>query len=293
MKSMTGYGRGTAEAAAHGLLIEVEITSVNRKTLDAFVSAPREWTGLDQRCTEWLKASYQRGRVNVQIKVESAEACRSGINCDSAQLDGAIDQLRDYAASRDIPFEVNGTLLLELTKMFKDSGGLPPWADLEDDLKRAFEIALADINGMREREGEALAKDLSERIDELDTLRATIETHAANAVARYRDTMLERLKQLELDIDLNDERVLKEVALFADRSDISEEITRLQSHFQQFREFIQADCASGRKMDFLCQEIHREFNTTGSKSTLLEITRAVIDGKNGLERIREQVQNVE
>ena len=293
MKSMTGYGRGTAEAAAHGLLIEVEITSVNRKTLDAFVSAPREWTGLDQRCSEWLKASYQRGRVNVQIKVESSEGSSSGLNCNAARLDQAIEQLRAYSEQRDITFEVNSALLLELTKMLKDTSGLPAWTDIEDDIKRAFDVALDDIDSMRAREGEALAIDLSQRIDELNTLLETIQTHASDAIAKYRDAMLERLKQLELDLDLNDERVLKEVALFADRSDISEEITRLKSHFEQFCEFIETDGATGRKMDFLCQEIHREFNTTGSKSTLLEITRAVIEGKNGLERIREQVQNVE
>lgn len=293
MKSMTGYGSGTAEAAAHGLLIEVEITSVNRKTLDAFVSAPREWVGLDQRCTEWLKKSYERGRINVQIKVSSSATAQSGINCNAQQLDQAIEQLQDYAKSRNIAFEINSSLLLELTKMLKDTTGLPAWSEIETDLKRAFDQALNDIDDMRAREGEALAADLSQRIDELDNLRETIESKAAHAVTKYRDAMLERLKQLQLDVDLNDERVLKEVALFADRSDISEEITRLKSHFQQFREFIKSDSASGRKMDFLCQEIHREFNTTGSKSTLLEITRAVLEGKNGLERIREQVQNVE
>ena len=127
----------------------------------------------------------------------------------------------------------------------------------------------------------------------MDTLCQTIEQQAAQAVGNYSKTLLERLKQLYLEIDLNDERVLKEIALFADRSDISEEITRLKSHFEQFREFLKSDAACGRKMDFLCQEINREFNTTGSKSTQIEITRAVIEGKNALERIREQVQNIE
>ena len=104
---------------------------------------------------------------------------------------------------------------------------------------------------------------------------------------------MERLKQLELELDVSDERVLKEIAIYADRADISEETTRLSSHFEQFLEFLNADEATGRKMDFLCQEIHREFNTTGSKSNDIEITRLVIEGKNTLERIREQVQNIE
>ena len=138
-----------------------------------------------------------------------------------------------------------------------------------------------------------MATDLSERIGTLETLSAQIEAHSKNAVPRYRDALFERLKQINLDLDLNDERVLKEIALFADRCDVSEEITRLKSHFEQFHAFLKSNEASGRKMDFLCQEIHRELNTTGSKSSQIEITRAVIEGKNELERIREQVQNVE
>ncbi len=290
---MTGFGRGSAEIAEQQLRIEIEITSVNRKTLDAFVSAPREWSGLDQRCTEWLKQSYQRGRVNVQIKVESTEGSQSGLSWNRQSMDEAIAGLRSYAEQNNLSFEVNSALLLDLAKTLKDSGSLPDWKEIESSIEAAFKQALADIDAMRGREGKALAEDLLQRINELDTLRETIETHAKDATGKYRDALLDRLKQLELELDLNDERVLKEVALFADRSDLSEEITRLKSHFEQFREFLASDQAAGRKMDFLCQEIHREFNTTGSKSTQIEITRAVIEGKNGLERIREQVQNVE
>ncbi|MDP4880050.1 MAG: YicC family protein, partial [Opitutales bacterium] len=171
--------------------------------------------------------------------------------------------------------------------------GLPDWSVIEESIKAAFDQALTDIHSMRTAEGDALKKDLLERIDALDQLSTEIETHAAGAVGKYKDALLERLKQLELDLDPSDERVLKELAIFADRCDVSEEMTRLKSHFKQFREFLAAEEATGRKMDFLCQEIHREFNTTGSKSSQIEITRAVIEGKNSLERIREQVQNVE
>ena len=231
--------------------------------------------------------------VNVQIKAESTGSSQSGLTWNTQSMDEAIAGLRGYAEQNDLPFEVNSALLLELAKLVKDSGSLPDWKDLESSIETAFKQALADIDAMREREGKALAEDLLQRIDELDTLRQKIETHAAGASAKYRDALLERLKQLDLELDPGDERVLKEVALFADRSDLSEEITRLKSHFEQFREFLASDQAIGRKMDFLCQEIHREFNTTGSKSTQIEITRAVLEGKNGLERIREQVQNVE
>ena len=146
---------------------------------------------------------------------------------------------------------------------------------------------------MRQCEGVALAKDLEQRIYALEALVKNIKEHASGASNRYGDALLERLKQLDLEINLDDARVLKEIALFADRADISEELTRLNCHIEQFRELISGNEVSGRKMDFLCQEIHRELNTTGSKSTQIEITRAVIEGKNQLERIREQVQNIE
>lgn len=293
MKSMTGYGRGSAEAPEHNMRIEVEITSVNRKTLDAQVSCPREWNGLDQQCNAWLKGAFQRGRVNIQIKAESTEGTPSGLSWSAQNMDESLERLRSFAESRDLPFNVDSHLLLDLAKSLKDSSGLPDWQEIEAAIKTAFDAALVDIDAMRVKEGQALALDLRERIQELDTLREQIAGHAENTVAAYRDALMDRLKQLKLDLDVSDERVLKEVAIFADRSDISEELTRLASHFDQFNEFIDADEATGRKMDFLCQEIHREFNTTGSKSSPIEITRAVIEGKNGLERIREQVQNIE
>lgn len=293
MRSMTGYGSGSAQVAEHGLQIEIEITSVNRKTLDAFVSAPREWSGLDQRCTEWIKGSFQRGRVNVQIKLQSTAGEQYGLTWDNRAMDETLDRLKAFSESRGLPFNPDTALLVDLAKSLKDSSGLPDWSDIEDNIKDAFDQALADIHSMRTAEGDALKKDLLERIDTLDQLSSEIETHAAGAVSKQKDALLERLKQLELELDPNDERVLKELAIFADRCDVSEEITRLKSHFKQFREFLASDAATGRKMDFLCQEIHREFNTTGSKSSQIEITRAVIEGKNSLERIREQVQNIE
>ncbi len=293
MRSMTGYGSGSADTAEHGLKVEVEITSVNRKTLDAYVSGPREWNGLDQRCNEWLKGAFQRGRVNIQIKVTSTEGEQHGLTWDVRAMDETLNRLKAFAESRNLPFSPDSRLLLELAKSLKDSSGLPDWSEIETTIKAAFDQALADINSMRTKEGEALAKDLGQRLDELEALRSQISQHTQGAVPKYRDALFDRLKQLNLDLDPNDERVLKEIALFADRCDVSEEITRLNSHFEQFREFLSAQDATGRKMDFLCQEIHREFNTTGSKSSQIEITRAVIEGKNALERIREQVQNIE
>lgn len=293
MRSMTGYGRSTASDSKNGISVQFELASVNRKTLDSHLSAPREWAGFEQACKEWLRAGVERGRVNIQLKVEATESSSGALFWNQADMDASIHSLSQYAQKNGYPFEVSSELLLNLAKSLKESSTLPDWKEIEGTLKTAFDAALEDLNSMRAREGVALAKDLTDRLDELDGFRSHIKALASKTVEEHRDALLQRLKQLDLELDLEDERLLKELALFADRSDISEELTRLDAHLQQFREFIQAPQAVGRKMDFLCQEINRELNTTGSKSSQIEITRAVIDSKNALERIREQVQNIE
>ncbi|WPJ95070.1 YicC/YloC family endoribonuclease [Coraliomargarita algicola] len=293
MRSMTGFGRGCADAVDAGVRIQIEINSVNRKTLDVQISAPREWNGYESICNEWISAAFQRGRVNVQIKVESTQGGSDSLALNTNAMAESLKGLRAFAESQDLEFTPDSGFLLELARSVKDSSGLPDWKELKDSIQEAFQKALADIDSMRQQEGAALAADLKERITQLEDFRQQIEKNASGSTLRYRDALLERLKQLKLELDPSDERVLKEVAIFADRSDISEETTRLACHFEQFLSFLNADEATGRKMDFLCQEIHREFNTTGSKSNDIEITRMVIEGKNALERIREQVQNIE
>ena len=293
MLSMTGFGRGCAEATEAGVRIQVEIHSVNRKTLDIQISAPREWSGYEAICNEWINDAFQRGRVNVQIKVESAQDSSDSLAMNTDAMAESLNNLKAFAEAQGFDFKPDSSLILDLARSVKDRSSLPDWKELKDVLQEAFRLALADINAMRMQEGVALAKDLKERIAELEVLRLQIEKNASGSTHRYRNALLERLKQLELELDISDERVLKEVAIYADRSDISEETTRLSSHFEQFLGFLSADEATGRKMDFLCQEIHRELNTTGSKSSDIEITRLVIEGKNALERIREQVQNIE
>ena len=293
MLSMTGFGRSCVEAAKAGVWIQVKIHSVNRKTLDIQISAPREWGGYEAICSEWINAAFERGRVNVQIKVESAKDSGDSLAMNTEAMTVSLNNLKAFVEAQGFDFKPDSSLILDLARSVKDSSNLPDWKDLKDALQEAFKLALADINAMRLQEGAALAEDLRGRIAELEALCQQIEKNASGSTQRYRNALLERLKQLDLELDVSDERVLKELAIYADRSDISEETTRLSSHFEQFLGFLNADEPTGRKMDFLCQEIHREFNTTGSKSNDIEITRLVIEGKNALERIREQVQNIE
>ena len=293
MLSMTGFGRSSVDVAGAGVRIQVEIHSVNRKTLDIQISAPREWSGHEAIFSEWIGGAFQRGRVNVQVKVELAKDSSDSLAMNTEAMALTLNDLKAFAQAQGFDFTPDSSLVLDLARSVKDKSSLPSWKELKESLQEAFNAALTDISAMRLQEGAALADDLRERIAELEVFRKQIEKNASGSTQRYRNALLERLKQLELELDVSDERVLKEVAIYADRSDISEETTRLSSHFEQFLGFLSADEATGRKMDFLCQEIHREFNTTGSKSNDIEITRLVIEGKNALERIREQVQNIE
>ena len=290
---MTGFGRSSVDVAGAGVRIQVEIHSVNRKTLDIQISAPREWSGHEAIFSEWIGGAFQRGRVNVQVKVELAKDSSDSLAMNTEAMALTLNDLKAFAQAQGFDFTPDSSLVLDLARSVKDKSSLPSWKELKESLQEAFNAALTDISAMRLQEGAALADDLRERIAELEVFRKQIEKNASGSTQRYRNALLERLKQLELELDVSDERVLKEVAIYADRSDISEETTRLSSHFEQFLGFLSADEATGRKMDFLCQEIHREFNTTGSKSNDIEITRLVIEGKNALERIREQVQNIE
>lgn len=293
MLSMTGFGRSSVDVAGAGVRIQVEIHSVNRKTLDIQISAPREWSGHEAIFSEWIGGAFQRGRVNVQVVVELAKDSSDSLAMNTEAMALTLNDLKAFAQAQGFDFTPDSSLVLDLARSVKDKSSLPSWKELKESLQEAFNAALTDISAMRLQEGAALADDLRERIAELEVFRKQIEKNASGSTKRYRNALLERLKQLELELDVSDERVLKEVAIYADRSDISEETTRLSSHFEQFLGFLSADEATGRKMDFLCQEIHREFNTTGSKSNDIEITRLVIEGKNALERIREQVQNIE
>jgi uncharacterized protein (TIGR00255 family) len=294
MRSMTGYGSATQEAPTHQLKLQIEITSVNRKTLDLNLSSPREWNGLDQKCNEWLKGKFERGRLNITIKAQSLDSSTGGgLEWNEGLMDQTLARLQQFAAKHDLALNADGALILKIAQSLPERAALPDWQELEEHLQATFQQALDDLNTMREKEGHALQKDLQARLAELEALRQNIASHAVGTVGTYQGALMDRLAQLGLELDPSDERVLKEIALFADRCDISEELTRLSSHFEQFHELTECEAGSGRKMDFLCQEIHREFNTIGSKANQIEITRAVIDGKNGLERIREQVQNVE
>jgi uncharacterized protein (TIGR00255 family) len=290
MRSMTGYGRGSA--TRDHWEVTVQLSSVNRKSLEVAVSLPREWQSFEPEIAALVREKAARGRVQVAIDVRGS-AGTGGLNWDDAAVAVTLERLAVLAAKHDTAFTPTPELLLQLAQANRtESSSLSPEAALAL-IREALEPALVDFAEMRAREGAALAADLTARAAILCVAVETIAKRAPLVVQNYRENLLQRLRNAGLELDVSDERVLREIALFADRIDISEELTRLRSHLLQFSQLAGESEPVGRKAEFILQEIGREINTVGSKANDIEITRAVIEFKNELERIREQIQNVE
>ncbi|MDG1701735.1 MAG: YicC family protein [Opitutae bacterium] len=293
MKSMTGYGSSTFEVPSCPLFFEFTVQSVNRKNLDFQIHVPQEWSDLEPKISEWTKDQFVRGRIMIHLKINKKKQSHSGFNLNETLLDQSIKELGEFCSQRNIPLDLNPSLLIKLNQLLKDQEALPLWKDSESFIKDAFDEALSHWQEMRSTEGQSLKNDFEQRMHKLSQLIDTVESLAATATVDFSKKLIDRLSSMNLEIDLDDDRVLKEIALFSDRSDITEEITRLKSHISQFNQFIASPDSIGRKMDFLCVEMFREMNTISSKTQQIEVTKNIIDGKNELERIREQVQNIE
>jgi uncharacterized protein (TIGR00255 family) len=290
MNSMTGYGRATAALGNNTLTVVV--SSVNRKALDLGVRLPSEWEPLEGAVGEAVRRRVSRGKIQVGVELSGSGGGRDGA-WDEVRLAADLDRLAAFAATRDIPFQASPELLWELASAQRGAQAFPDAESVRDLLLATLGQALDAFARMRAVEGASLLEDLSSR---LALLRGTVGDIAGRAplvAPAYRELLLKRLREGGLDIDLDDERVLKEIALFADRCDITEEITRFRSHLDQFETLLGSPGEIGRKSEFILQEMGREANTMGAKSNDLAIAKNVIELKNELERIREQIANVE
>jgi uncharacterized protein (TIGR00255 family) len=293
MKSMTGYGRG--ECSKDGFKITVELSSVNRKQTEIAVTLPREMEMLEAQARDLINRHIARGRLTVRVSLHAGAAKSSARMHLNAPLAKAYARELNRLAKE---LKLSGTVTLD--QLARAPGVLQTDEELavEEDLwpavEKALKTALAQMVAMREREGAHLAQDLAQRIAVMRRSAAHIEKHAPTVAERYRQQLIERIKSAGLESPApDDERLLKDIVYFADRSDITEELTRLQSHFKQFQDCLDSKEPVGRMLDFLAQEMNREVNTIGSKANDSQISREVVTLKAELERFREQAQNVE
>ena len=288
---MTGYGRGESERG--GAKISVEINSVNRRQSDIVVNLPRELSAFEPRVRQAVSDRVSRGRTNVVVAYDRSAGAARNLALDSALARSYHESMRTLQDELRVTGEITIGMILQAPGVlrFTDDGLAPneAWPALDE----ALGVALDELVRMRAREGKHLAKDLIQRLKVVrQSLKEVRKLHPAVA-EKYRVTLLDRLNKAGLEFAPNDERLLKEVALFADRSDVSEELTRLESHLAQFAHHLRKEEPVGRTLEFITQEISRELNTLGAKAGDAEISRHVVACKSEVEKIREQIQNLE
>lgn len=290
--SMTGFGRGFAQQ--DGIAATVELRSVNNRYVDVSVRLPQRLSERETTVQTRLKEAFERGRIKVQVQVKkTAEVdLPVRVNREAAQAYGRLLEEARQAAGIEAPVRVED--LLRYGEVFTSAEEDPEETEhIWSVVQQALDAAIDDLQTMRLEEGRALLEDLAARTDAIEGQLVLVEERAPDRVGEARERLRERLDELLDDARIDADRLEQEIAIVADKLDITEECVRLRSHLNLFREALANDDAVGRKLNFITQEIHREVNTIGSKANDPEIARHAVQMKEEVEKIREQVQNVE
>jgi len=291
MRSMTGYGRGQTDY--NGTKFSVELNSVNRKQSDIVINLPRDLAALEPRIRQTINENISRGRTNVVVSYQNGSSAPRKLAFDVDLARSYHDAMRGLQKELNAPGEITIGAILQAPGVMRtpeeafDSSAV--WPAIE----RALRAALNELIKMREREGKHLAKDLIHRLKAMRKQIKEVRALHPEVVKRYRAALLERIHKAGLPISTDDERLMKEVTFFADRADVSEELTRVESHLAQFAHHLRRHEPVGRTLEFITQEIFRELNTLGAKANDAAISQRVVLCKAELEKIREQIQNLE
>ena len=291
IKSMTGYGR--ARETLHGRDITVELRSVNNRYLDCTVKMPRMYIFAEDAIKAMVQKSVSRGKVDVFLTIDTTGADQAVISVNTALAGEYLQGIRKLAAELNLSENVTAWDLSRLPDVLTVTKAEEDLEAVSADLCAVLAKAIEAYNAMREREGQKLAEDILGRLDTIERLTAAVEERSPQTVTEYREKLLERMREVLGSASVDEGRLLTEAAIYADKVAVDEETVRLRSHLSQLREMLQGSEPIGRKLDFLIQEVNRESNTIGSKCCDVDIARKVVDLKAEVEKIREQVQNIE
>lgn len=291
MKSMTGFGRG--EARQGDTTWVVECSSVNRKQLEVSINLPRDLHDLETQIRNQVAAVCSRGRVNVTLRGDRPTTEDAMPRIDETVAAKYLEELRGMSRRLGISEDLSLSELIRLPGVLVNQACETIAEEVWPTVQAALAGALEQFIAMRMAEGNNLREEMEMRLVTIESLAGKIAEKSPSVPEHQRAVLRQRLEQAGLPLPLDDERLLKEIALFADRTDISEEISRAASHLKQFRSYLSSGEPVGRSLDFLIQEFFREFNTMGSKCNNAEIAHQVVSAKTELEKIREQIQNVE
>ncbi len=288
---MTGYGRN--EDIKDGKKILCEIKSVNHRYSDYNIKVPRNYGFLEDRARKFVSEYIKRGKVDIYISIESyGEADKEIlVNKELAKsYYNALTELRDTLGLKD---DISTMSVARYSDIFLSERKEEDEENIWESVKKVMMPAIEAFVSMREREGGRIEEDLKQRIEYMKTLAKKVEERSPQTVSEYSERLYEKIKEVLDNKDIDDARILTEVAIFADKVAVNEELVRLSSHFDEFYQIISMPEPAGRKLDFLIQEINREINTTGSKASDIEIAKTVVELKAETEKLREQIQNIE
>ncbi len=290
-KSMTGYGRHREVIGSRDILCEVK--SVNSRYLDTNIKMGRLYTALEDKVKQYASSCVSRGKMDIYISIDNIQGDDNGLSVNEKFLESYVSLLRDIKARYELGGDVTIQTVAGRNEVFVQT---KPDEDMEETGKAllvVLEKAFDSFTAMREAEGAKLEADLLMHLSVLEGIRENIVARAPDSVRESNEKMKARIKELLEGANYDEQRLLTECAIFADKADISEELARLDSHFAQFKKILKENVPVGRKLDFLVQEMNREVNTIGSKCNDSEIAKQVIEAKSYVEKIREQIQNIE
>ena len=291
IKSMTGYG--SAKGTVEGLTISVELKSVNNRYLDTSVRLPRSFLFAEDAVKAAVQRHISRGKVDVFVSVDSTEAGDMTVKVNEGLLRGYMDAIRSIAKEYDLPDDLSALAVSRFPDVLSVEKKDLDAEAISAGIVEIAEQALKDFDAMRLREGEKLRDDVLSRVAVIDSLVSTVEQTAPQTVTDYRARLEAKMAEVLGSTGVDENRILAEAAIFADHIAVDEETVRLRSHMSQLNTMICGNSPTGRKIDFLIQEFNREANTIGSKCQNSEIAHTVVDLKSEIEKIREQIQNIE
>lgn len=291
IRSMTGYG--SAKGTVAGFAVTVELRSVNNRYLDLSIKLPRGFLFAESEIKNYIQKKVLRGKVDFFLTLDTVESDQTRIRVNTRLAEAYRNAITEIGQNLALPASVSALDIARFSDVLSlEKEELDQDAFLEQ-LLPLLDAALSDFNAMRTREGEKLAEDLLQKADKIEEMVRAVECKAPNTVLAYRERLEAKLREILNDSSVAEERVIAEAAIFADRVATDEETVRLHSHLSQFRKLMAEGSPIGRKLDFLIQEFNREANTIGSKCQDSEIAYLVVELKSEIEKIREQVQNIE
>ena len=289
--SMTGYGR--AQQILNGRDITIELRSVNNRYLDLNIKLPRLYTFAEEAVRGRLQSRLARGKVDVYVTIRDAGVANSRVSLNRSVLEGYLAAMRQMVADYGVTDDISAASLSRFSDVFTVEKAEEDEQQLKTDLLAVLDEALDAFVAMRQREGQALGRDLEAKCGAVLDLVAQVEVRSPATVAEYRARLYDKMQEVLASATVDESRILTEAAIYADKVAVDEEITRLKSHVDQMRGMLSGGGSVGRKLDFLMQEMNREANTIGSKAGDVDIARIVVDLKAELEKMREQIQNLE